>query len=95
MLRIALLVLFPEGQKKTVTCDAGGDFLGQISALEINIEGMIPKNYQFFVNEINRGVLAKPSDLEYVICSVVWDIYWNSEAKSFSLSSRMHRTIFL
>ena len=45
MLRIALLVLFPEGQKKTVTCDACGDFLGQISVLEINIEGMIPKNY--------------------------------------------------
>ena len=37
-----LLVLFPEAKRKTVTWAACGDILEENSALETNIEGMIP-----------------------------------------------------
>ena len=94
MLRIALLVLFPEGQKNCYLCCLWC-FLGEISALEINIEVKTPENCRFFVDEIDRGGLVKPSDLPYVICSLVWNIRLNSEAKSLFLSSKMHRSIFL
>ena len=70
-------------------------FLGKISALEINIEVKTPENCRFFVDEIDRGDLVKPSDLPYVICSLVWNIHLNSEAKPLFLSSKMHRSIFL
>ena len=59
--------------KKAVTCVTCDDILGEYSALEINIEGMISENCQFFVHEINRGVLLKPSDLAYAICPLSWD----------------------
>ena len=94
ILCIALLVLFPEGQKNCYLCCLWC-FLGEISALEINIEVKTPENCRFFVDEIDRGGLVKPSDLPYVICSLVWNIHLNSEAKSLFLSSKMHRSIFL
>ena len=53
----------PKSVKASVTCAACGDILGENSALEINIEGMIPENCQFLVDEINRGGLVKPSVL--------------------------------
>ena len=56
--------------KRTVPCVACDDILGEESALEINIEGMIPENCQFFVDEINRGDHVKPSDLIYAICAL-------------------------
>ena len=59
--------------KNAITCVACGDILGEYSALEINIEGMISENCQFFVHEIKRGVLVKPSDLAYAICLLSWD----------------------
>ena len=59
--------------KKVVTCVASGDIVGENSALELNIEGMIRQNCQFFVDEINRGGLVKPSDLVYAICALAWD----------------------
>ena len=49
--------------------------------------------------EINREGLVKPSDLVYTRCSLAWDTYLqimeNSEAKSLSLSSNVHRRFFL
>ena len=36
--------------KKAVTCVACGDIVGENSALEINIEGIIPENCQLFVD---------------------------------------------
>ena len=39
--------------KKAVTCVACGNILEENTALEINIEGMIPENCQFFMGEIN------------------------------------------
>ena len=85
--------------KKAVAWVACGDVLGENSALEINIEGMIPENCQFFVDEINRGGHVKPSYLIYAICALAWDIYLqimeNSEAKSLFLSFKAHRSVFL
>ena len=52
--------------KKAVTCLACGDILGKNSALQIIIEGMIPENCKFFVDEISRGGLIKPSDPVYM-----------------------------
>ena len=73
---------------KKVTCVACGYILGENSALEINIEGMIPENSQFFVDEVNKG-LPKPTDLVYAICALAWHTYSqimeNSEAKSLFL----------
>ena len=57
--------------KKAVTCVARGDILEENSALEIYIEGMMPKNCQLFVDEINRGALVKPSDLVYPIYALI------------------------
>ena len=49
--------------------------------------------------EINREGLVKPSDLVYARCSLAWDTYLqimeNSEAKSLSLTSNVHRSVFL
>ena len=67
-----LLVLFLEVLKNCY-CVVCGDFLGKISALEINIESMIPEYCQFFVNEINTGRFVKPSDLVYAISALAWD----------------------
>ena len=39
--------------KKAVTCVACGNILEKNTALEINIEGMIPEDCQFFMDEIN------------------------------------------
>ena len=39
--------------RKAVTCVACGNILEENTALEINIEGMIPENCQFFMDEIN------------------------------------------
>ena len=79
--------------KKAVTCVACGDILRENSALEINIEGLIPENCQFFVGEINRS-LVKPSDFVYARCALAWNTYLqimkNSETKSLSLSSNTH-----
>ena len=61
--------------KKAVTGVASGDIFGEISSLETNIEGMNPENCQFFVDEISRGGLVKPSDLVYAICALAWDTY--------------------
>ena len=81
-------ISFMSKNVKKVTCVACGYILGENSAVEINIEGMIPENSQFFVNEVNKG-LAKPSDLVYSICALAWDTYsqimGNSEAKSLFL----------
>ena len=56
--------------KRAVAYVACGNILGKESALEINIEGMIPENCQFFVDEIKRGGHVKPSDLIYAICAL-------------------------
>ena len=65
------------------------------SALVINIEGMIPENCQFFVDEINRGGLV---NLVYGIYALVWDTYLqimeNSEAKSFFYHSKNASKLF-
>ena len=85
--------------KALVTCVACGNILGENCALEINTEGMIPENFQFFLDETNRRGLVKPSDLLYIICAFVWDTYLqiinNSEATSLFLSSKAHRSVFL
>ena len=85
--------------KKAVTCVACGNNLGENPALEINVEGMTPENCQFFVDEVNRRGLVKPSGLVYAICALAWDTYLeileNSEAKSLFLSSKAHRSVFL
>ena len=78
--------------KKAVTCIACGDIVGENSALEINIEGIIPENCQLFVDEINRGGLVKPSDLVYAICTA-WNTFLIIQI-SF-LSSKAHRSVFL
>ena len=61
--------------KKAVTCVACGDIVGENSALEINIEVIIPENCQLFVDQMNRGGLVKPSDLVYAICTLAWDTF--------------------
>ena len=80
--------------KKAVTCVACCDILRENSALEINIEGMVPENCKFFVDETNRGSLNRPSDLVYAMCGLAWDTYLqimeNSEAKSLFLSYKAH-----
>ena len=71
--------------KRAVAYVGCGDILEEGSALEITIEAMIPENFQFFVDKINRK--GKLCDLIYAICTLAWDTYLqiieNSEAKSF------------
>ena len=85
--------------KKEVTCVTCDDIFGENSALEINTEDMIPKNCQFFVDEINRGYLVKPRYLVYAMRALDWATYLqimeNYETQSFFLSSKMHRSVFL
>ena len=63
------------------------------------MEGMILENRQFFVDEINKGGLVKPSVLVYAMGALTWDTYLqimkNYEAKSLFLSSKMHQSVFL
>ena len=85
--------------KKEVTCVTCDDIFGENSALQINIEGMIPKNCQFFADEISRGCHVKPSYLVYAMRTLAWGSYLqimeNYEIKSFFLSSKMHQSVFL
>ena len=92
-----ILLVLIQKCKKAVVCVACGEILGENSAFEINIEGMTPENCQFFVDEISKGGLVKPSDLVYAICALAWDAYLqimeNSEAKSLFLSSKVHQSV--
>ena len=85
--------------KKAVICVACGGILGEGCALEMNIENMIRENCQFFVDEINRGGLFKPSGLLYAICALAWDTYLqimeNTEAKSLFLLSKAQLSVSL
>ena len=81
---------------KSVSC---GNILGTDSVIEMKIDGISPLECQSFLDMINRGGFIKPSDIVYSSCVVAWDVYSrimeSSEAKSYFLSCKMQRNVFL
>ena len=65
----------------------------------MKIDGISPLECQSFLDMINRGGLIKPSDIVYSSCVVAWDVYSrimeSYEAKSYFLSCKMQRNVFL
>ena len=85
--------------KKGVKCVSCGNILGSDSGIEMKIDGISPLECQSFLDMINRGGLIKPSDIVYSSCVVAWDVYSrimeSYEAKSYFLSCKMQRNVFL
>ena len=73
-----------------------GDMLGNNSEIEVNIDGAVQENSESFLDMINRGGLVKPSDIEYDVCTVAWDVYVriidSCEAKLYFLACNMQMT---
>ena len=85
--------------KRGVKCVSCGNILGSDSGIEMKIDGISPLECQSFLDMINRGGLIKPSDIVYSSCGVAWDVYSrimeSYEAKSYLLSCKMQRNVFL
>ena len=85
--------------KKGVKYVSFGNIFGSDSGIEMKIDGISSIECQSSLDIINRGGLIKPSDIVYSSYVVAWDVYPRSmesyEAKSYFLSCKMQRNVFL